>query len=102
MAREPADGNRGEGNKKAEDRPVRTAPDFFPFGIRLNRWGDRAVRRRLAKVDGAYLRCYACGGAATVGAAEPFSPVADREHWPELDCTITPGCPGQLVPEVLN
>ncbi|MEA3143403.1 MAG: hypothetical protein QOG31_727 [Thermoplasmata archaeon] len=53
-------------------------------------------------MDGAYLRCYACGGAATVGAAEPFSPVADREHWPELDCTITSGCPGQLVPEVLN
>ncbi|MFO1534716.1 MAG: hypothetical protein ABR586_03530 [Thermoplasmatota archaeon] len=46
------------------------------------------------------LCCYTCWGTAAVEGPVPY--VADPAAWPDLDCPITPGCEGRLVPEALN
>lgn len=51
--------------------------------------------------EGTYLCCYTCGGVAAIDVDGWGDPLPDAE-WPDLECPLTPGCPGRLVPEVLN
>jgi hypothetical protein len=53
-------------------------------------------------VEDGIVRCYACGACGTVVGDAAFDFTLQRSAWPRIECFLTPGCSGLLVPEALN